>query len=588
MLFVSLIIGSVRAQNVTVSINPEIDSLNAALLKNPDDRSFQLRLIQAYTLSFNPELALLEILSAEVRDDAGLSDAGIKGRVQMSLEQVDPALRSLEEAYLETPADETLMLVAIMEYAHAEPDIARRQLERLHERSKNIGVDLLHLYERFFLNGRKRIAGFILKALQETDQPAYRSFFPAPQVSILSPSEGFATEASQTSVIVEVHHTRPLQSVRVGDSLLVNRKEASTEQATENVSRSFSPMVPLREGRNTIVVEVADIFGNTARDSVHVNGMNFSRLASWSSPLLDSLRTNIEVLRNYVPDSVLVQGQMPSARALIVSTGPGLAFDRGVFLHEYLTNQVTGLVPASNAKILVGDRVEQQNIGLVCSNWLLRGATFQSTSIVYLGGMWRISEKEWNLLDPEGKTTNLKPILEELGSTAAAGAIVLIDGSIDQPAQLSTGLNELVQHATIPLEAIVLSSPNPWQDELVEHALRASSLRSPADSVQASITVTDLAAIFPGSVACVRPAVHPAFAWNPLGAILRNHKAMFQELTQRLSKEKVQASVRSKILQFSRDWKRYNEVRRYLSNQLSLADFIVRVEEYESRSQGAK
>jgi hypothetical protein len=573
-----------KAQEVTLSISPEIDSINAALLKNPDDRSLQLRVIQAYTLSFNPELALLEIVNTEARNKGGLSDAGIKGRVQMSLEQVDPALHSLEAAYLQTPSDETLMLVAILEYARGQTVLGRRQLERLKSRSTNLGVDLLKIYERFYLNGRKRIAGAILHGLQDVDPAGYRTFFPLPQLSILSPADDFSTEASQTSVIVEVHHTRPLQTVRIGDSVLVSRPEGKLESPTENVSQTFSPLIPLKEGRNSVVVEVTDVFGNTARDSVRINGMNFIRLASWSSPLVDTLTKRTEFLRNYVPDSVLVKGRQPSARALIVSAGPGLPMDRGLFLHELLTNRVSGFVPPENIKILVGDRVEHQNISLITSNWLLKGATFQSSSIVYLAGTWRITENEWNLLDAKGQATNMKPILQTLGSTASAGAIVLIDGLVDNSAELGRGLNTLVQGATIPLEAIVLGQDRPWPEELEAASLQSDSTRVIPDSARESLTVTDLMTIVPGSVGFVRESVHPSFAWNPIGIILRNHQRMLDELGRRLSAEKIQQAVRSRIIRFSRDWKRYNEISRYLSNQLSLADFIVRVEEFESRT----
>ena len=574
-------------QDVTLSISPEIDSLNAALLKHPQDRSLQLRVIQAYTLSFNPELALLEILNTESQNKLGLSDAGVKGRVQMSLEQVDPALQSLETAYLQGPSDETLALIAVLDYAKGEQAMGRRLLERLKGRSTNLPVDLLRLYERFYLNGRKEIAGAILHALQDTDPVAYRTFFPTPRLSILSPADNFATEASQTSVIVEVHHTRPLRSVQIGDSLVFNRKEEKGESATENVSQTFSPLIPVREGRNAIVVEVTDIFGNTGRDSVHVNGMNFSRLAGWSSPLEDSLRTKIEFLRNYVPDSVLVKGQSASARALIVSSGSDAARDRGLFLHEYLTNPISGVVPSANVKILIGDRVRHQNIELVSTDWLLKEATFQSMSIVYLSGRWSITQEEWNLSDGHGQPTNMKPILRELGSIAAVGAVVLIDGPIDQPGVLADGLRELTRSATIPFEAAMLGSARTWPEHLMAAVLNRDSSSAASDSTGENLTVQDLGNYCEGSEEFLRSDIHPVIARNPIGVIIHNHVQLFQALEQKLSAEKVRQSARTKILRFSKDWRRYNEIRRYLSNQLSIADFVVRVDEYESRTGGA-
>src|SRR3989304_3782641 len=71
-------LSSAHSQDVSISLSPQIDTLSSRLLRNPDDRALQLRLIDAYTLSFNPELALLELLNAEGQGKLIREDVGIK------------------------------------------------------------------------------------------------------------------------------------------------------------------------------------------------------------------------------------------------------------------------------------------------------------------------------------------------------------------------------------------------------------------------------------------------------------------------------------------------------------------------------
>jgi len=581
----------VWSQEVSISLSSQIDTLSAQLLRNPDDRALQLRLIDAYTLSFNPELALLELLNAEARGKLMREGAGIKGTVQLSLEQTSAAFSSLTQAYLAAPSDEILLLIAIVEYARGETQRGFWEMSRLKPRIPDLSVKLLGLYERFYLNGRKTIARAILRALQEVDPVAYGTYFPVPQISILSPSDNYATEAAQVSVALEVRHSRPIQMIRVGGLVVYDRGEWKGGSANETFSQSYTTLLSIQEGRNPIVIQASDIFGNETSDTVLVNGMNFNRLASWNSPLVDSLRKGLQYLQNYIPDSILTGEQRNVARALIIA-GTASAdstdlFNRGMFLHEFLTNPVSGIIPPANAKLLLKHRVEELTMKMVLDDWLLKGATFQSVTVVYCAGNWKITEDHWLLQDRRGGAVDVKPYVQQLSSLATAGVVIIVDGTIDNRAPLEGELRRLVGSATIPFEVVVLPDGAAWPWQWSVATLNPDSVKGTVES-DGSLDARDFPEYFRGALALSGELPAIPIARNPASVIVAVTERMLSSLSQKLTKEKIDDSAKGKILTFSSDWRRYNEISRYLSNQFSISDFIIRVEEYLRRGGGGE
>ncbi|MBI4418108.1 MAG: hypothetical protein HY563_04980, partial [Ignavibacteriales bacterium] len=448
----------------TLSLSPLIDTLNAQLLRMPGDAFLRQKLIDAYTLAFEPELALLEILSVT----SGRVDAGIRGRAQFSLEQLDPATRSLRQAYLESPSDETLTLLGVLAYASGNPRFGALELQRLKGRSPSLSVDLLNLYERFYLHGRTAIASAAQRALQDVDPVAFETYFPRPQISILSPQSGIATETKLISVIWEVRHSRPLKRVLAGNEAVYERPPDAGDPQKEHVQRSFTRLVSVKEGRNPIVIQVEDVFGNRSVDTVFIHGLTFDRRESWKSPFADSLQASIDFLRTYVPDSVFASSPVQGKRAMIVAGPVGRDFDRlfhrALFVHELLTNPFTGEIATDNAKLLADDRVTWETIGVVAENWLLKSATFQSVTILYMAGEWRITDDAWNLLDRHGAVVDMRPWLRQLRSLATAGFVLLFDGSIDHRQTLEDGLRELLAGSTAPISAVILPPVEVWEE----------------------------------------------------------------------------------------------------------------------------
>jgi len=583
-------LSSAHSQDVSISLSPQIDTLSSRLLRNPDDRALQLRLIDAYTLSFNPELALLELLNAEGQGKLIREGVGIKGTVQLSLEQTSAEFSSLAQSYLASPSDETLFLIAIVEYARGERQRGYWEMSRLKPRIADLSVKLLGLYERFYLNGRRVVARAILSALQDVDPVAYGTYFPAPQISILSPNDNVATEASQVSVVCEVRHSRPVQTVRVGGTTVYDKGEWKGGSANEGFNQSYTTLVSVLEGRNPVIVHVTDIFGNETRDTVIVNGMNFNLLASWESPLVDTLRKGLQYLRNYVPDSILVTGRRNAARALIiagsVSADSADSFDRGLFLHEFFTHPVSGIVPQANTKILVKNRVEEHTMRMVLDDWLLKGATFQNVTSVYWSGDWRITEGHWLLRDLRGGWIEMKVYADRLRSLATAGVVLMVDGVIDNRPLFEAELRALVETAAIPFEVVILPRGGTWPADWSRAVMNPAAAAGASDGDY--LTTPEIQRWIPGSI--VIRGGNPAIpiAKNPAALIAGTSRRMISLLTQKLAKEKIDDATRRRVMAFGNDWRRFHEVARYLGNQFSISDFVIRVDEYQRRAGGGQ
>jgi hypothetical protein len=255
--------------------------------------------------------------------------------------------------------------------------------------------------------------------------------------------------------------------------------------------------------------------------------------------------------------------------------------NRALFWHEYLINPVTGMVSQDQIKILVGGRVEGQNIAIVLDDWLLKGATFQSISFVYLAGEWQMTPREWFLKDRFGQWTDVRPRLEKLRNLASAGVVIIFDGSIDQRIAFEESLSGFVAESAAPLKVLILPENTLWTDQLVDRSVRPANLTF-SDSLSPLLTTADLAAM--GALVLPLSGDDITIAQKPAARVLLRHRELLKSLEGKLTRGKVASSPRGKILNFSQDWRRYNEVTRYLNDQLSLPDFLVRVEEYQSRT----
>jgi hypothetical protein len=576
------------AQDNPLSFSSNIDTLMARLIDNPNNTQLQTQLIDAYLKTFNPEIALLEISYAEALGQLGSVGSQLKGRVQASLEQITPALKTLQLAYLQSPADETLFTIGILEYSRGNAERGRRILGNLRQRMPNFSVEMLRQYEQFYLNGRKVVARGIATAMQQIDPVSYETFFPRPQVSVLSPADNFSTEAQQTSVIFEVRHGRPVQSVKIKDQVLYDRGDERVSTVEDDYFQSFSQLITLHEGKNSIPITVMDVLGNESVFSLTINGISFSRVAAWSSPLADSLRRGYLTLRSYVPENELLTTKNSAFRSLVIAGARGAdslqLFDRGLLMHDVLTHGYGGLVVPANAKLLLGSRVTEANISTVGSEWLLKGATFQSVTIIYLAGSWTISPERWLLADVERGRIDLKPMIEQLAKLATAGIILLIDGQVDDRKELEFGLRSMANESTIPINVLLLAGGKNWPEQLIAMLARPGTGFSSGAELFSSHDLALLA----GVTVISNQQQALVIAQSAAGMVSLQYSRMLSQLEQKLTTDRAAASVKRRILDFSRDWRRYNEVSRYLNNQLTLSDFIIRVDEYFSRVEAGR
>jgi len=571
-------------QESPLTITKEADSLMAGLLRSPQNTALERQLVNEYIRTLNPELALVEVSYAEKLNLLGDAALELKGRIQASLEHIQPALANLKQAYLQSPSDEALLTIGILEYARGNKTVGGNVVRRIKRRSAGLSVDLLNQYEKFYLNGRKTMARAISGILRDVDSASFNTFFPSPKVTILSPVGTLSTEASQASVIFEVRHTRPIQRVGLQGQTVYDRGVGKVSNVTEEVNRSFTQMVTLSEGTNLIPIAVMDIFGIETVEPLTINRMSFERRASWHSPLQDSLEAGLLALRSYVPDRVLMAEKKAGYRTLVMAGGPGTDatefLNRGLFFHQLLTHRYTGFVPEANAKLLLADRVTAPNFSLITQEWLLKGATFQSTTVLYLCGNWRVSSDQWAISDVSGVPLDVKPALEQLTRLATAAILIVCDGRIDSRQALEDGLTRLADASSVPVSAVVLGERTTWPLSLIEML----TVPSTATAGVGNVSLLDAAQISGSRVVGRRTEVAPV-GQSPARKIAAEYAQLLVQLNSKLSSERVSAPTKASVVEFCRDWRRYSEVVRYINNQLSLADLSARADEYRSRKQ---
>jgi hypothetical protein len=573
-----------RAQQSNVELHPVADSLSNLLVQNPTNEALQLQLINFYLNNLQPELALLEISNAEARNALSHSLLGLKGKVQMLLEQIDPALRSLENAYVLSPSDETILDVAILEYARQHNRSGLQYLSRLKYRMPGLSSRLFRLYEQYYLNNKRLIARAVVNALQDFDPAAYAQFFPKPEVTILSPAEQSSTEAQQVSVIFEVRHSKAIRSIRIADQTLYERKEAPGASQAEPFKNTYTPMVTLGVGKNVIEVIATDAYGYETSRSISINRLSFDRPVTWRSPFSDSLKQGFQFLRGYYPENELKAPKSNLHRALVISGSymydSTEYFDRGLFVYDFLTHAYGGYAEISNAKVALGSRAVASNILLVIEEWLIKGATFQSVSTMYLNGIWEINDSQWNYLDVAGTRVNLKPIFERLARVASAGINVIIDGSIDRRELFEDGLRQLVKGSSIPLTVLIL--PKLWQQTLLQRLTVPPSFTDRPEDF--AISCGDIAKWTYPSVNITKEGTSVAFAQNPALKIGKTHGQALLRFELRLGNESLTPAQKETMMSFARDWKHYPDIMLFLDNKISVESFRGRAEEFLSRT----
>ena len=567
----------------TLSVTTEADTLMARLLRNPQDAPAQRKLIDEYIRTSNPELALVEIAYAESFGMAGNSSTELKGTIQANLEEIVPAIHNLEQAYLLHPNDDVLLTVALLQYARGQRDLGRDILRRMKTRVRGLSVDLLNQYEKFYLNDRTVVARAISDALRDLDPVSFETFFPSPRVTVLSPTANISTEAKSLSVIFEVRHSRPIKRVTIKGETIYEREALPVTSVNEEFNKSFTRLIQLSEGVNTIPIGVTDIFGIETIRTLTVNSTSFDLRIAWRSGLTDTLRNEILTLKSYVNEQDLSVAKKNSCRVLVVSGAAGADsqafFDRGLFMYELLTHPLIGYTSERNAKLLVGDRVRGPNVSLLSDEWLVKGSTFQSLTTIYLCGTWSIRPSEWILNDIAGGSVDVKPILERLSQVASAGITVVCDGKIDDRKTFESGLRLLATSSSVPISVFMMPEGGAWCIALSHNITTPFALMTAGED----FTSWDFEQLAASSL-FGRDKTTMFYGRSPARKLAAEYLKLLAQLGQKLRTAAVPDDMRSKLLSFSRDWRRYNEVVRYLHNELSLDDFVARAEDYFSRN----
>jgi hypothetical protein len=588
-LIIYLLFLPLLASGQNISLSGRIDSLVEQLGQHPNSRLLTLRLIDEYIQLNNPELALLEVLDAENNGVLGADDAYLKGEIEFNLEQIDAAERTVIFAYLENPSDDLLLRLAVLSYAKGSDARGRRILKRIENRSTDVTAKVRDLYEKLFANGRKTLAQSVARIIQESQSGSSESYLKKPQITIISPQNDIATDSSEISCVVEVHHDKPLQKLFINRRQIYELDEKSIVNPRENISRIFRSRMSVEAGINILRVNASDILDVETNDSLVVYGTNFSLPVLSNTPFSDSLQKSFRIMRSYIPDEVFSPPINNYVRSFVIAgsvkDNQQQSSDRGLMMHSLLTSTLSGVCLPSDAKCLLQDRSTSDALSIILEKWIIPNVTFQSTTILYFSGIWKITSAGWNLFDCGGITFDVKPFIEELAAMGSSGIIMMFDGVVNDRDILRDQLTTIVMGTTVPMKAIVFPATDDWPSGLLKlcHAPGNSTNRE-EDPLE--VTADDVAKFVEGSFLVSNTQRKIIIFGNPGQHIKNAYSVMLGKLAKKLKNENIGTTEKKIILNFCQDWRRYNEVERYLANRLTMSEFLARIDEYNKRTSG--
>lgn len=576
-IIIFIFLSSIVLPQSNLTVSPRVDTLYEKLINNPEDYESVKKLIAEYNSKMYPELSYLEFLNMN-------SNQGVKfdyknfGIILFYLSQYKSSYNNLVSAYLLNPNDEILKYLAILNYYKENKIVSNRLLKLITSRNADISNELYDIYQKLFLTGKKDLASSILNLLKDNDPKFYSNNISKPSIKFVSPASEIASEDKAIPVVVSIKCKSAIKSVTINNHLAFDNKDIALANVNLPFEQTFKDNISLKEGLNIVTVAVIDAFDNLAQESIKVSGLNFDRKAEWTSSLSDSIKIKYSLLRNYLDDTVIVTKKLDNDRLLTIGCGKDKAsYDNSIFFTDLLLNNNAGFIKPENTKILVNERVVKQNISTVIEKWLLQQTNFQNKNIVYISGVWNVTSDAIYYCDYEMNKIDLKPYIAKLAQIGCKGVSVIFEGKIDNIELMEMNLKQTIVSTQIPVNFLIIPKMD-WATNTLDRITDPSQ----TDTNGIYGTGKYLSESISGSVYISNKDDIPLFLIA--GAkVAQIHAAMFNDLPAKFKVEKVNKKEQPKILDFLRNWKMYNELKRYHKNQMSIQDLMIRIDDYNER-----
>ncbi len=571
------------AQEKAIMISASADSLQSALSENGQNAGAKKALIEEYLQNSETELALLELL--DLSESKGYNDEmhHYSGEILLGVGNYKGALKELKTTYLRIPTNEKLMNIALCYFGLGNKELAKKLFDQLMKQDPVTDQNALVVHAKLYKGARGNVSNLVPSLYKELYPAKYSQYFPAPQLAVLSP-ENNSTVYDESTVIFSVIHSRPITSVLLNDEVLYSSPDAGND--AESFSRNFASKINVPAGPVLVTIRATDIYGFTAESKLYLLGLGFRRDIGWRSPFTDSVNTGLAFLNSFVPKEYTKSTKSGNTNIIVycpaVKDGP--EFIKSLFWFDLFASDQIGVTEQKNIKPLMLENASIENFKKLYEDWLIKSTNFQSKSALYFNSPVKATGSTIEIKSADGNYFDILGNISSSFRAASNGLVIIFDGEIDNEENFKTTISRLINDAQFPASVIAFNRSEPVLP-LISMLVKPDAL-NPDDANLSELKINDIASISSSIITFSSPKGAPALMDNPAGKALKLLQSVREQLEVKLRTDKVPAAQADKIRTYSADWKMYSDINRFIGQELSLSDLIIKIDEYNSRKGG--
>lgn len=581
-LFLFITFLPLHAQTIT-SISSLADSIQTLMLNGKVSDDLRMILINEYIKNSESELALLELMDMSKKSGGNIETDFLRAKVLFGLGDVSSSRSDFITSYFGEPTSEKLTYLLLCEYNQKNIESAKFIYHQLKSAETDFYNELIILYQSYYNSGRFLVANIIPTMLAELDPAQYSSYFPKPIINILSPEKESASLESEITVVFTVQHSDDIKEVTINDSPIYQLHENSGE--VESFKKDFSNKISLSAGTNSIRIKAVDVFGFSAETEISVSSLNFSHPKNLISVLVDSVDYKLLQLKNFVPQEIYrLQNTSDDLFMLITDeSSDAEKNNENLFYFNLFTNQFTNSINVNEAKFISREQLSGINLDLLWNHWLQKNLNYSATLIMYVDADLEISDSGWKFKYAKESNYDLREKITQLISVASEGLVFFIAGTIDNTELFRKQMSSIIERSVVPIAFIQTEGIS--EELLIEHCYDPDYYGD-NEIISEFYTISEITNSI-NKADCVFTNNTEIKLFNlPAAKIISNHRSNLTLLAEKLKAAKISKSNSNLILSYAKNWRRHIDIIRYLNDEFSLSDFLIKIEEFNNRMEG--
>lgn len=569
------------SQTLNLSVSGKSDSLSALFLKSPPQFQQIRTLAEEYLQKGFYELALIELSDKNKYLKYPSAEAEeLYGNCLFFLNKAADARKALIGAYILNPSEQILLKLSLLEFISGDSLHAERLTARIKKRTPDYFTGIKDLLTRFD-DGNSLIPQSALKMLKRIDPESYSRYFIKPGIEFKNPAEGLYTRDSVLNVLFKITHNKPVKSLNFNGREIFRRENDRYGKNDENYSAEFTQKFTLTPGINKCEIKATDIFGLENQNAVSVFCDRFPVKVNFTSAIVDSVTNLFNYTGSFVNLNELRSDSLKFFNLFLYDSKSdvgNIPFFAAITSHN--TFKSPGEIPVSNRFISELNANDETVDYLVGSADIIDGERYIN---IFMKGKWNKTTDDYQLILYD-RIISVKKFIRSLNGLKNPGVNIVFDGFNEDRKNFSEFVR-IILTTRIPFNLIFTDQG--FDDKFF------TSLSSPVtgnDSVfSAFIYPEEPDSNNPGiQVIKLQPDARIPLGINIFGSVRIQHLRKLEELKAGLPKKKLFPQQEKKILEFLSNWKMYNELVRFSSDLITVADLNARIDEYNNRLKEGK